>query len=98
METYMPNTTNYEPTVIYKDDAYALNAIHIHKKYPTGYQIIELNKPINDREPMEEVILYENEEMSLERAKAMALEYAIEENEENGNLFKWIFLPECDKP
>ncbi len=94
----MPKNINHEPTFVYKDDEYAFNAIHIRKKNPTGYQIIELNKPLDDKSPMGEELLYQNDEMSLERAKAMALEYAIEENEENGNRFQWIFLPECDKP
>lgn len=93
----MSNNTNYEPAFIYKDDAYALNAIHIRKRNPVGYQIIEMEKPLGDREEMKDVILYENDELTLERAKAMALEYAIEENEENGNRFKWIFLPQSDK-
>lgn len=88
---------NYEPQFIYKDDTYALNAIHIRKKVPSGYQIIELSKPLDDKSPMVEEMLYENDELTLERAKAMALEYAIEENEENGNRFKWIFLPEADR-
>lgn len=91
------SNTNYEPQFTFKDDAYALNAIHIRTKVPSGYQIIELSKPSDDKSPMVEEILYENDEMSLERAKGMALEYAIEENEENGNRFKWIFLPEADK-
>lgn len=94
----MSSANKYEPTVIYKDDSYALNAIHIHKKYPTGYQIIEMVKPLGDREEMGEEILYQNDELTLEKATSMALEYAIEENEENGNRFKWIFLPEEDKP
>jgi len=92
----MPSTEN-EPKFVYKDDAYALNAIHIRKEEPNGYKIIELSKPLDDKAPMSEELLYANAEMTLERAKGMALEYAIEENEENGNRFKWIFLPECDK-
>lgn len=93
----MPNTTDYVPTMVHKDDKYALNAIHIRKKKPTGYQILELEKPLDDRQEMQEVMLYQHEELTLQRAGDMALEYAIEENEENGNRFKWIFLPEEDR-
>ena len=89
--------TNYEPTFVYKDDIYALNAIHIRKRDPQGYSIVELEKPFGDREEQKDIMLYENDELTLEKAKAMALEYAIEENEEKGNRFQWIFLPEADK-
>jgi hypothetical protein len=84
---------NYTPTVMKKDDKYVLNAIHIREKYPSGYQIIQLKKPNLEQEEMLEDILYENDELSLEKAESMAMEYAIEENEENGNFFKFIFLP-----
>jgi len=85
---------NYTPTIIKKEDKYILNAIHIREGLYGGYKIIELKKPTSpEQEEMIEEILYENDEMSLERAEAMALEYAIEENEENGNFYKWIFLP-----
>lgn len=89
---------NNIPAVIKKDDKYILNAIHIRKGLNGGYKILELKKPNNvEDEAMKEEILYENSEMSLEKAEAMALEYAIEENEENGNFYKWIFLPEDEK-
>jgi len=85
---------NYVPLILKKDDHYALNAIHIRKGLYGGYRIIELKKPNSpDQEEMKEELLYENDEMSLERAEGMALEYAIEENEENGNFYKFIFLP-----
>jgi hypothetical protein len=46
-----------------------------------------------EQDEMQEEILYENDELTLEKAESMAMEYAIEENEENGNFFKFIFLP-----
>jgi len=85
---------NYTPTLIKKDDKHILNAIHIRKKEPHGYQIIQLLKPSIEQEEMQEEILYENDELTLEKAESMAMEYAVEENEENGNFFKFIFLPE----
>ena len=85
--------TNYTPTLMKRDDKYILNAIHIREILHGGYKIIQLKKPTMEQEEMEEEILYENDELTLEKAKSMAMEYAIEENEENGNFFKFIFLP-----
>lgn len=93
----MPKTAATQPTVIHKDDSYAINAIHIRKKDPTGYRILRLKRPNSDRQEMEEITLYEDAELSLKDAEAMSLEYAIEENEENISQLQWIFLPECDK-
>jgi len=84
---------NYTPTIMKRDDKYVLNAIHIRAGLYGGYKIVQLKQPAMEQEEMIEEILYENDEMNLERAEAMALEYAIEENEENGNFFKFIFLP-----
>ena len=85
---------NYEPTIMKKDDHYALNAVHIRHGEYGGFRIIELKKPSSpEQSEMIEALLYENDEMTLERAKDMALEYAVEENEENGNFYKWIFIP-----
>lgn len=94
----MPNPENATPAVVYKDDSYAINAIHILKRYPSGYSITRLKKPNSDRQEMERITLYEDDELSLQDAERMALEYAIEENEENVSQLKWIFLPECDRP
>ncbi|MBE0499024.1 MAG: hypothetical protein IBX43_07275 [Campylobacterales bacterium] len=93
----MPKSAPSKPSVIHKDDSYAINAIHIRKKDPAGYRILRLKRPNSDRQEMEEITLYEDAELSLKDATEMSLEYAIEENEENISQLQWIFLPECDK-
>jgi len=84
---------NYTPTLMKRDDKYVLNAIHIREMLYGGYKIVQLRQPTQEQDEMVEEILYENDELTLEKAESMALEYAIEENEENGNFFKFIFLP-----
>lgn len=93
----MSKTAITQPSVIHKDDNYAINAIHIRKKHPAGYRILRLKRPNSDRQEMEEITLYEDAELNLKDAETMSLEYAIEENEENISQLQWIFLPECDK-
>ncbi len=85
--------TNYTPTLMKRDDKYVLNALHIRKMLHGGYKIVQLKQPTMEQDEMKEDILYENDELTLEKAESMAMEYAIEENEENGNFFKFIFLP-----
>lgn len=76
-----------------RDDKYVLNALHIRKILHGGYKIVQLKQPIMEQDEMQEDILYENDELTLKKAESMAMEYAIEENEEKGNFFKFIFLP-----
>ena len=84
---------NYTPTLMKRDDKYVLNAIHVREMLYGGYKIVQLRQPTQEQDEMLEEILYENDELTLEKAESMAMEYAIEENEENGNFFKFIFLP-----
>jgi len=76
-----------------RNDKYILNALHIREMLYGGYKIVQLRQPTQEQDEMVEEILYENDELTLEKAESMAMEYAIEENEENGNFFKFIFLP-----
>ena len=85
--------TNYIPTLMKRNDKYVLNALHIREMLYGGYKIVQLRQPTQEQDEMVEEILYENDELTLEKAESMAMEYAIEENEENGNFFKFIFLP-----